>query len=884
MKKRTASALLTAAVTAVSILQMFPDAVFAAEEYLVRDKWGYCQTAHYAESEHFVIFYGDQDTTGLVNDQFLKRNLSDYEKLWKCYGEFLGMTDMNVDIYGKSAQKYKTNVYLTNTGLSQFAGGWAYMSSEDGYGIEIISPEAMKDELTIAHEFGHVVTMQQKAWVDQEITGAWWEPLANWFREMYLMSDYYTGTVRTCWFEPYIRNMSLSLPHGRDYYEVFPFLIYLETNPDNLPGLGQFAVKRMISEAKPKEYPFDTIARLFGTDAQTLFGHYAKRMATFDLGAKEAYQQEFQKKLAESPYYWNLFYTVLQDCGTGWLQSPQWEAPMQGGINIIPLTVTGKQITASLRGLSDDANAAWKACIVTVDENGKEHYSDLFGSGESAAVSAEGAVQAYLTVSAMPETLYRVDAFHKEKDSTYKDGDERRRYPYEIKLEGASVQQSGGYARGRGHVHANGGGWVADTARVSDSVYVGPDAMVLGSANVSGNVRITDHAVVAGNTVIKDSAVIADHAVVHGGGWVYINEWISGSVEISGNAVVSGSAVVTGMCSLSGSAKVSQKAYVCDAVTVTDHAVIKGNSYVYGSGAYSGQAITDGDYANNETKSSGVGFGWLDEGGWHQTADGCIAAYDFSEKTGIWAKEASTATNARQTGAEWVAERTSAKGVVNFSGTDDCLLLDPSLLQTESLQISMAALPNGGGINQKLFYFGDDKAYLAFTPENADGKAVLTITDGNTAETLSAPALPQGEWSKISVYLADGEAALYINGEIADSKSISLTPLDVMCASQADQAVIGKGFRGGVDYVRFSFRQLPEPTVTYTGKETPETVRVRGDINLDGKCDTADAVLLQKYLLTIEKTLPDWTAGDLDNNSRLNAADLTLLKRLLIKL
>ena len=181
MKKHLTAALTALTMTA-SMLSAFPVQTTAAEEYLVRDKWGYCTTANYAESEHFVIFYGNNDTTGQVNDAFLKRNLENYEKLWHCYGEYLGMENMNVDIYGKSTQKYKTNVYLTYTGLDQYAEGWAFMSAEDGYGIEIISPNAMLDDLTIAHEFGHVVTMQQKAWVDQDITGAWWEPLANWFR------------------------------------------------------------------------------------------------------------------------------------------------------------------------------------------------------------------------------------------------------------------------------------------------------------------------------------------------------------------------------------------------------------------------------------------------------------------------------------------------------------------------------------------------------------------------------------------------------------------------------------------------------------------------------------------------------------------------------
>ncbi len=59
---------------------------------------------------------------------------------------------------------------------------------------------------------------------------------------------------------------------------------------------------------------------------------------------------------------------------------------------------------------------------------------------------------------------------------------------------------------------------------------------------------------------------------------------------------------------------------------------------------------------------------------------------------------------------------------------------------------------------------------------------------------------------------------------------------------------------------------------------------VQGDLNADGVCSTADAVLLRKWLLGIPDTaLADWRAGDLDGSGSLNAADLTLLKRLLLK-
>lgn len=69
---------------------------------------------------------------------------------------------------------------------------------------------------------------------------------------------------------------------------------------------------------------------------------------------------------------------------------------------------------------------------------------------------------------------------------------------------------------------------------------------------------------------------------------------------------------------------------------------------------------------------------------------------------------------------------------------------------------------------------------------------------------------------------------------------------------------------------------------TFSLSELGLSAAVRGDVSADGVCDHADAVLLQKYLLTEVSVLPDWRAGDLDGNGELNAGDLTLLKRLLL--
>jgi len=48
------------------------------------------------------------------------------------------------------------------------------------------------------------------------------------------------------------------------------------------------------------------------------------------------------------------------------------------------------------------------------------------------------------------------------------------------------------------HKHSNGGGWVYKTARVDDSVYLGPGARVYGNARVHGKARVHGDARVFG--------------------------------------------------------------------------------------------------------------------------------------------------------------------------------------------------------------------------------------------------------------------------------------------------------------------------------------------------------------------------------------------------
>lgn len=90
------------------------------------------------------------------------------------------------------------------------------------------------------------------------------------------------------------------------------------------------------------------------------------------------------------------------------------------------------------------------------------------------------------------------------------------------------------------HRHINGGGWVADTAIVDETAYVGPYAIVHGYASIRDCAYIDEQADVSGYCTIKDQACIRGRAV------------IKGSCEISGHAEVSGNVFLAGQLKIGG--------------------------------------------------------------------------------------------------------------------------------------------------------------------------------------------------------------------------------------------------------------------------------------------------------------------------------------------
>jgi carbonic anhydrase/acetyltransferase-like protein (isoleucine patch superfamily) len=148
--------------------------------------------------------------------------------------------------------------------------------------------------------------------------------------------------------------------------------------------------------------------------------------------------------------------------------------------------------------------------------------------------------------------------------------------------------------RGRvfAHRHINGGGWVADTAKVADSVLVAKGAQVYhnavitnrveiknrahvcGNAQLSGAVKVLNYSLVSGTAILTDDCQVRDTARVHGG-------HLSGSTMLRQDTFVRGGPRLHS-CSLRDFAGVSGRATAMQ-TSLEGWAYIGGEAQVSGS-------------------------------------------------------------------------------------------------------------------------------------------------------------------------------------------------------------------------------------------------------------------------------------------------------------
>lgn len=540
------------------------------------------------ESANFAIFWGakvgaNPSTYSDANLRFDPAAIAAY--LEASFSYFINTAGFH-DNSGKLGL-YKIIVVMNET--YNGAGGptgWAFGGAYDEMiGALWIHPNATRDPYVIAHELAHSLQNQnridfkpggnQGGFNNYEPAGFFWETHANYMRCLQFPTFASDDLPR------WLMSRHFHLGSTRHHYSTFKWLMNIQ---QNYGGIN--TVNRLWRESIANETAMETWRRISGwTQAQLCDNmyDYAKREVNYDypaqgFGADMRDQINIYKTTASENHWLWRQYTVLNQISatTNRYIVPKHMAPQDYGMNIIPLypTCASNTVHIKFKGHTEvNSQAGWRWGFVEVLSNGT---TSVYGTTQT---TSDG--EASYTLSSASSKLYLVvmGAPTAKHDYVWEPGWPKiHRYPYELRIENAQPE---GYqtnfradvkALYAGHTHTNGGGWVANSATVASTVYVGPKAIVAGSSNLSGTVRVEGTArlesVTASGTVIfsgdcnvyggtfANTAQITDGAVlvnsnVSGNTICRDNAWGYG-VTYSGTGVVLGGDVEIGNCSTAG--------------------------------------------------------------------------------------------------------------------------------------------------------------------------------------------------------------------------------------------------------------------------------------------------------------------------------------------
>lgn len=147
-----------------------------------------------------------------------------------------------------------------------------------------------------------------------------------------------------------------------------------------------------------------------------------------------------------------------------------------------------------------------------------------------------------------------------------------------------------------GYIHENGGGFVAKTAIVKDSVFVDSGSIVLDYARVTGKVvlqgkvSVEGHAVIEGRCYVCGKALVSDYVYVSDRVCITDEARVCGHALVSGNAIVADHAEVRDYAMVFGDALICDTACICQNARVRDFACVTGDSHVKGTVTITGNA------------------------------------------------------------------------------------------------------------------------------------------------------------------------------------------------------------------------------------------------------------------------------------------------------
>ena len=270
-----------------------------------------------------------------------------------------------------------------------------------------------------------------------------------------------------------------------------------------------------------------------------------------------------------------------------------------------------------------------------------------------------------------------------------------------------------------------------------------------------------------------------------------------------------------------------------------------------------------------------------------------IVKYDFEAQNGGTVKDISGNGNDMQLSGNARISADGNKGnVLVLDGTKDtyCKMPDGLLDGVRDYTISINARSQSDG-NFFTFALGKDKYKYAFFKVAKDHFRFQTTTDTWRAETGLRYDLDGTVWHNYTLVINGAVGKLYVDGKLVKTTTdLTSGPADM---GSKLNGIIGKSyypddimFTGSIDDMAIYKCALTEKEVkTLLGSEKQQPAAdnsVKGDVNNDGRYDTADLVMMQKYLLG-EGTLNAPQNGDLINDGILDVYDLISMRKLMNK-
>ncbi|UFK40321.1 Svx/AvrXca family virulence/avirulence protein [Pectobacterium parvum] len=535
------------------------------------------------QTEHFAFRWNNNDVNR--NDA-----VAAGQKLEQIWDKFIKQIQFP-EPYCKQTVKYKANIHIDPTfGLSGGIAGGGSMGMW-------IGPASLKDNWGLAHEFTHALQGQTGGFQSSgdNYVGWIWESHANWMTHQ---MDEFRGTSAHC-SEMQVNYSHIYLGSTRNRYCNWQFMEYLKNR------FGYGAINDMWAKA-PKwgesgqstADPLSILRTNMGwsqSEFNDVFGDWAMHNVNWDYVDPDGfdrgrfYRSTYGSYGAVQPNQNNadrLLRTTALEPVVGASASlrrfsvPFDQAPQQLGYNIVKLIpesgatkitvkfrgmVQSKSAITRLPGLKNDPatmpqpNSDWRWGIVAVGADGVSRYSEL-QRGASATVKNFTIRQddrgIYMVVMGTPSQMQKIK-WDQAYYSLY-------RYPWMADFTGVwpeGSQPGAPNPTANGSRHANGGGWVSNSANVAPTAYVGPYARVIGGT-VRDNARIEDRAtilsgtvegraVVGGLTVLQGNTVVRDNARLHtvfmGPGAFERGIVLSGNAQMRGDAEIRGASASQGV-------------------------------------------------------------------------------------------------------------------------------------------------------------------------------------------------------------------------------------------------------------------------------------------------------------------------------------------------